>query len=40
MLDMYEAWLAKNHFEHTAGHLHTWACEVYTPEALLAHRVG
>jgi protein tyrosine phosphatase (PTP) superfamily phosphohydrolase (DUF442 family) len=34
MLDSYEAWLASNHLEHTAGNLHKWACNVYAPEPL------
>lgn len=38
MLDSYEAWLAGGHLEHTPGHLHQWACNVYTQEQI--HRVA
>jgi protein tyrosine phosphatase (PTP) superfamily phosphohydrolase (DUF442 family) len=39
MLDSYEAWLASNHLEHTAGNLHQWACNVFVPEQA-PHRVA
>lgn len=32
MLDSYETWLADNAFDHSAAHLHHWACHVYAPE--------
>ncbi|HZZ81832.1 MAG TPA: tyrosine-protein phosphatase [Gemmataceae bacterium] len=34
MLDSYEAWLAKEHYEHTAEHLRFWGCHIYRPEPL------
>ncbi len=37
MLDSYEAWLASNHLEHTAGNLHEWACNVFVPEQAPHH---
>jgi protein tyrosine phosphatase (PTP) superfamily phosphohydrolase (DUF442 family) len=39
MLDSYEAYLASNKVEHTPGHLHHWACDLYKQEPM-PHRVA